>query len=184
MRHILVLTLILLPVAEFANASDILEWRTEQQLGRPVPALQNCNIATDSNCADIVVYEQQSKFGVTFYLTYYEGTRASIGFGSKRNEANQILAESLHSAAFDWGGYVHEGKFVPRYVIKRFYSLNEEDQVDKRKTRLSVYRLTDDGGSCLIQVDSETSDIRVARKQADHDMGSPKCLAPWQPVKQ
>lgn len=184
MKHILALALILLPLAEFASASDILEWRTEQQLGRPVEALQNCNIATDSNCPDVVAYEQQSKFGVTFYLTYHEATRAGIGFGSKRNEANQIRADLLHSAAFEWGGYVHEGRFVPRYVIKRFYSLDEEDQVDKRKTFLSVYRLTDDGGSCLIQVDSETPDIRVARKQADHDMGSPKCRAPLEPVKQ
>jgi hypothetical protein len=174
--------------------AETLVWKTEKSLGELLDLPTECNPQTDESCPDYVPYAQNSKFGVTYYLTYHEGTRVSIGFGRYPNEANQVFAYMLHPGAFDWGGRFENGKFVPRYVIKRFYKFDDSlttaemffkvmsGKVRLSQSDLSIYRLTPSGGACLVLAKMETSDILVARKMAQQDMMTPHCMEPWIPA--
>ena len=158
-----------------------LVWRTEKALSleKDIPAC-----AKSEDCLDYVSYVQMSKFGVKYYRNYYESVRVGIGFGSIRNEAGKVMADQLHPGAFDWGGEFRDGKFVPRYVVKRFYVYAESNESagpananrSLRKTELAIYRLMPNGGSCVLAGEKTTSSIAAAHRRAEQDLDRPSCF--------
>jgi hypothetical protein len=147
-----------------------LVWKTEVE--RPeAKELPNCDIEKDKDCSDSVPYLEISEFGANMYLTYFEGVRAGIGFGSKPNQATQFASEQLHPGGYDWGGTVSGKKFKPLYVIKRFYEYES-----RAKTFLIAFRLLENGTSCVVDLKGkETSSNSQIRALVEKDFKSPKC---------
>ena len=181
------LVLIIAFVFSFASISFAkpLIWKTEKLLGELKPLPMECDPEKDDQCPDYVPFEQKSIYGVRYYQTFHEGTRAGIGFGTRPNESNQVMAYMLHPGAFDWGGEIEAGKFIPRYVVKRFYAYVDDDVESKwlegklqlTKTYLAVYRLMRNGASCLL-VDRkrETSLNSDAHAWAEQDRKNVTCI--------
>jgi hypothetical protein len=170
--------------ATLNSSAQNLVWKTEVELGEP-EELPHCDIKTDYPCHDYVPYRQTSKYGQNYYLTYFEGVRAGIGFGTVDNQVNQWSIAALHPGAFDWGGYEENGAFRPKYVIKRFYFFNWDGQRDPWETKrdpsaksyLQIFRLLADGTSCMFDSNrSWTAVNSVAREWAQRDSQNPKCL--------
>jgi hypothetical protein len=166
----------LLLLASQSHAAEALVWKTELELGQAVELPRSC-VETDPECPDYVAYAEKSRFGPNYYLTYHEGTRASIGFGTAPNEATQVFTAVLHPGGFDWGGTEVKGAFKPLYVIKRFY-LWDEEGAKKSGTWLAIFKLTPDGGSCLVETKNEISNNAEARAAADADAAMPRCSDP------
>jgi hypothetical protein len=174
-KALLISSLIAFASADLCQAKNLV-WKTEAELGSPVELL-SCDPDKDAECPDFVPYKQTSKFGVNYYLVYHEGVRASIGFGKKDNQAWMGPASALHPGAFDWGGVERGGVFQPLYVIKRFYIRDWDDEfVPDNKTVLLVFRLRDDGASCVIDTKGlETNVNAAARDWAQRDLVRPEC---------
>jgi hypothetical protein len=155
-----------------AIASE-LEWQTETSFNEWSTLGPEC----DNDCPDTVAYYVQSiATGVNLYMTYYEGTRIAVGFGSVRNEVLTLPADAIHPGGYDWGGKTQNGQFKASYVIKRYYGADENFGVDRNKSVLVVFRLKDDGTSCMINTGGqETADNVTARNWAEADSKNPKC---------
>jgi hypothetical protein len=175
MRTFLLAAIFLVPASQLSVAEELV-WRTEAELAGPVEISQ-CDPKAEENCDHFVAYSERSKFGVNQYMTYVEATRATIGFGTNEHRTWQGATVQLHNGAYDWGGIVKDGKFKPLYVIKRFYSYDWTDElVSDDHTHLVVFRLLDDGTSCIVdQKPNDTADNAVARARAEKDFLNPSC---------
>jgi hypothetical protein len=155
--------------------AETLVWKTEASLSTPV-ALPTCDPNTDDTCADHVPYASKSKFGATEYLTYFEGVRFGIGFGTKPNQATMFLNGAQHPGQYDWGGKEENGKFTPQYLVKRYYAYDGEPS-PKKVTFLAIFRLLPNGKSCLVYTGKRViSKNAEARAWAEKDRLKPKCL--------
>ncbi len=170
----LVMLLCFMALASVAHA-ETLVWKTEAEL-ESMTELPGCDPDTDDNCHDSVAYIGRSKFGVNVYITYFEGVRMQIGFGSPANGSSIYLAGQMHAGAYDWGGQVIDGVFKPLFVIKRFYEADlEKYQADTSKTYLSIFKLKQDSPSCAISTGEGTVDNATARRLAENAMTGPEC---------
>ena len=173
----LVLVVAVLGLMSGTALADKLVWKTEAELG-PQQELPGCDPEKEVNCGDSVSYVSRSKFGVNVYVTYFEAVRAQIGFGSKPNDVSLFLVEQLHSGSYDWGGVEVNGVFKPTFVIKRFYEIAQDGAVaaDRNKTQLLIFRLKDDGTSCVAPTPGATADNATARQWAEQSLKGPPCV--------
>ncbi len=174
MKLVMVLFWCFMALGSVAHAESLV-WKTEAELDS-MTELPGCDPDTDDNCHDSVAYIGRSKFGVNVYITYFEGVRMQIGFGSPPNGSSMYLAGQMHAGAYDWGGRVIDGVFKPMFVIKRFYQADlEKFEADTNKTYLSIFRLKQDGTSCAVPTDATIADNATARKLAESAFAGPEC---------
>jgi hypothetical protein len=176
LRIVLSLAFLSVLVLTAAASADELVWKTESKRSEP-KELPSCDMEKDANCGDHVPYVEESQYGANMYVTYYEGVRAGVGFGTVPHDATVFLAGQLHPGGLDWGGVEEKGEFVPQYVIKRFFQYDAaEDEVSNAVTFLLVFQILPNGKSCVVDVGSKTTAINVvARKWAEDNRQSPRC---------
>jgi hypothetical protein len=172
----LVFVAVLMTLAAGSARAEALVWKTEAELGARAQ-LPGCDPEKEANCGDSVSYVSRSRHGVNEYLTYFEGVRAQIGFGSKPNNATMVLTGQIHAGAYDWGGVESGGVFKPRVVIKRFYEMTQDGEVaaDKSKTQLLLFLLKNDGTSCVLPTIEATENNLMARKRAERTFDKKDC---------
>jgi hypothetical protein len=171
------LCVLLLQLCFLASPSlaDQLVWKTEAALGNRT-ALPTCDPNKDANCPDQVPYVSKSKFGVNEYLTYFEGVRIGIGFGTKPNQATMFLDGAQHPGQYDWGGTEIAGKFQPQYLVKRFWAYDGEPG-PKKINFLAIFRLLPNGKSCMVYTGKRVITKNAeARAWAEKDRLKPACL--------
>ncbi len=151
--------------------AEELTWKTIPEFGRAIE-LPGCDVVQEG-CGDHVSYLQKGPFGVNYYLTYFEAVRAGVGYGRRDNQSWYGPASLLHPGAIDIGGTVSGLSFRPRYVVKRFYDYDEaSDSARLDQTHLLVFKLLDDGTSCIAETGGNSTAINeVARKQAEKEPG-------------
>lgn len=176
MKNTLIAIGVMLAASTQCSEAKTLEWKTEADFVE-VQELPSCDPNVDRGCGDHVPYRLTSKYGVNYYLTFFEGVRAGVGFGTADNQAWHGDASALHAGAFDWGGIERNGSFKPVYVIKRFYVRDLVDEfVPDDRTVLVIFRLLDNGKSCVVDTNGqETTMNAVARAWARQDFKNPKC---------
>lgn len=172
----LVVVLILTLLFTTPSVAEGLVWKTEP-LFEKIEPLPTCDMEKEENCHDIVPYIARSQFGVNMYFTYYEGTRFQLGFGTRPNEHGGFATAQNHPGEYDWGGIEVDGVFKPIVVIKRFFDLGfdwGQLPIDKTKTALMIFRLAEDGTSCIVSSEL-TNDNATARKWAERALKEPGC---------
>jgi hypothetical protein len=174
-------TLIIVPATN-AQAVETLLWKTESIFAKEIGPLGECQ-AEDHECteADHVGYESVSHYGRTYYLTYEEASRAYVSFDApldkdlEHEKQFTFAMGQIAPGAFDWGGIMNGTKFMPLYVIKRFYDpyFNySTDNPDHTRSGLYVWRLSKvpgEGKSVLIGLAKNNA---IARKLAEKDFSN------------
>jgi hypothetical protein len=95
---------------------------------------------------DYIVRQCQSFPKVSTYTFYQEGTRLSIGFGTKPNTAFGSVDATRGKWPVVWGGEKRGKNFTPLVAIARFTIAGEESKTE----HLLVFRLLDNGMSCVV----------------------------------
>lgn len=160
-----------------AEAAAGLTWKTEPSIPDSVEK-QACEPSGSSTCPDLVVHSGVSRVGPKVTTTFHEGTRVEIGFGNASAGGATFLADQIHPGGYDWGGQIKDGKFTPLYVIKRFYGVTADGSaVDKSHTELVIFRLLENGKSCIAKTLRSSSRANaIARRAAEKDLEKPACL--------
>jgi hypothetical protein len=169
------LALIIAFAATSTCQAEKLVWKIENELGK-AKQLPSCNPEKDRDCPDYVPSVSESKFGVKVYQTYHEAVRIVFSFSSDEKDGFTVAADQVHPGSYDWGGVMRKGKFMPLYMIKRFYTYDAAGTVNKANTELTVLRLLPGGKSCGIDTGSKTlTDNSLAHRYAEKDFAHPTC---------
>jgi hypothetical protein len=175
MKRILLTSIFTFCAVTIGQAAQLV-WKTEAALGE-AKRLPSCDPEKDQNCPDFVPYVSASKYGVKVFYTYHEGTRVALSFNGKDEDGFTVSTDQVHPGGYDWGGVMRKGKFMPLYMIKRFYAYDATGAVNKTRTELTVLRLLKDGKSCGIETGSKVlTDNLAARRLAERNFAHPACV--------
>jgi hypothetical protein len=129
---------------------------------------------------DFIFRQCQSFPRASTWIRYEEGVRLYVGFGRKPNIAFSGADADRGDWPLVWGGERRGGKFAPTVVIGRFAVHGEEPRVN----RLIVFRLLDNGLSCVVaEVDPSPEQNEKAKSLAAAAMKKWTCLNESQPSK-
>jgi hypothetical protein len=171
----LLLTFAFLLFSIVSAAAAQLVWKTEKELGK-AQQLPSCDPNKDKDCPDYVPYVSLSKYGVKVFETFHESTRVVVSFNGKDEDGFTVATDQVHPGGYDWGGVMRNGKFMPLYMIKRFYTYDAAGTVNKSQTELTVLRLLANGKSCGIDTGAKAvTDNSVARRFAEKNFVKPTC---------
>lgn len=106
---------------------------------------------------DWVLHRCQGLAGHPIWIGYADGTRMSLAFGSMQSVSGMFATDRDTSWPVEWRARAG-GDFQPYATIVRVRSLTDGASM------LAVYRLADDGSSCLRGV---TATNEAARELAD-----------------
>jgi hypothetical protein len=95
---------------------------------------------------DFVSYRCRGWPGIPVWLTYTDSTKSHLGFGPRENVSGMFGIDRGRAWRLEWRGVVERGAFRPFAVIVR---ANRPYDIE-RGSFLVVYRLRDDGTSCIV----------------------------------
>jgi hypothetical protein len=166
------LAVLFLIVGGVAKAKDRSEWKT-------TPFAAQCREVPSGNAdegQDFIFRKCEGP--ATQWLLYQEGTRLSVGFGKKPHVSAQGLSPERDAKwQVQWGGRMAGGKFAPLIAIVRFRKLEEA------KSTLFVFRLLENGSSCLVgEVAASADQSTKAKVIAEAAMTDWECQTAAVPV--
>lgn len=123
---------------------------------------------------DYVAYECEGLDDLSIWLTFADSSRSYLGFGTRENVSGPYGLHRNPSWLVEWRGFFRVGDFEPYAVIIRMNRPDDGGEKD-RAGLLFVYRLLDDGTSCLIGADIQAN--QVARDIADASITGFECIA-------
>ncbi|MEH6699715.1 MAG: hypothetical protein V7672_13510 [Brevundimonas sp.] len=106
---------------------------------------------------DWVLHRCQGLAGYPVWIGYADGTRMSLAFGAMQTISGMFATERNVSWPVEWRGVAGD-VFQPHAAIVRVRSLTDGASM------LAVYRIAEDGSSCLRGV---TATTEAARELAD-----------------
>ncbi len=174
MKQFLLAMIVVFAAGSSCHAEKLI-WKIEKELGE-TKQLPSCNPEKDKDCPDYVPSVSQSKFGVKVYQTYHEAVRIVFSFSNDEKDGFTVAADQVHPGSYDWGGVMRKGKFVPLYMIKRFYTYDASLQANKSETELTVLRLLPGGKSCSIYTGGKSlTNNELAHRYAEKDFSHSTC---------
>jgi hypothetical protein len=95
---------------------------------------------------DFVAYRCLGWSGIRVWLTYSDSNKSFLGFGRRQNQSGAFGLTRGQTWKLEWRGAVDRGAFQPFAVIVR---ANRPEDLESGSF-LVVYRLRDDGTSCIV----------------------------------
>lgn len=139
-------------------------------------ALDDCEMIGDGMALegrDWVSYRCSGLGKSDVWITNVDSTRSSIGFGSRENLSGVFSSKRDCSWPLEWRGIGTGDNFRPFAVIARMRRPQLDDS-QSEPSFLFVYRLREDGTSCLIATDLKSNE--EARDAADASQNTWACL--------
>lgn len=98
-----------------------------------------------------------------------DSARCRYGFGARAHTDGMFGTGTSRSSLSEWRGTIQHGRFRPFAVIIRVTSADP----DEKKSYLAVYRLRENGTSCII---GEAHTNAAARRIADQAVDRYRCV--------
>jgi hypothetical protein len=114
--------------------------------------------------------------GRRIWIWYFDAVRVRLGFGRVGNLNGMFDADRNEAWPYEWRGRMVGRRFEPFAVIARVRPAGDQQPA----TDLVVWRLTNDGMSCIIdRIPPAPNQNQRARASADRILtGDPSCEAP------
>ncbi len=160
-------------LASLAGACAPMELVSEAVPAGPTTRLEDCELYYENVANDALVHRCAGFGGVPIWWRYADSARLYVGFGARPHDNGFFGIEQEPEPEFEWRGVERSTGFVPHAVIIRL-SRPPGDALPSKPPAFTIFRLREDGTSCVIELEIATAS--QARRIADDAVDGFECI--------